>query len=243
VAAGRCSRGMRTRTVSAALAALVTAATAAVALVGGASPASAKGPTEATVTNPGGETVTLVSEDPGAGHDGGLMAAAEDLGLWEGIGAEGPGVAPMLDQPPGQVGPKFVVTWSLMGPDPERPVVVTQHLYPQARGGPVVYTPPGQPAFDHGTEGGWFRVRAGAPETLAGLGFATKWSEPALPTPVKAGGTAGGTAEAAEAGGAEPGAGVDGLRVAVTGTALLAAAAGAAALAVRRRRGAPATSG
>ena len=126
-----------------------------------------------------------------------------------------------------------------MGPDPERPVVVTQHLYPQALGGPVVYTPPKQPAYDHGTEGGWFRVRARAPETLAGLGFATKWSEPALPTPVKAGGTA----EAAEPGGTEPGAGVDGLRVAVTGTALLAAAAGAAALAVRRRRGAPATSG
>jgi hypothetical protein len=233
---------MRTRTVSAALAALVAAATAAVALVGGASPASAKGPTEATVTYPGGPTVPLVSEDPGDGHDAGLMAAAEDLGLWEGIGAEGPGAAPMLDEPPGQVGSKFVVTWSLMGPDPERPVVVTQHLYPQAHGGPVVYTPPGQQAFDHGTVGGWFRLRARAPETLAGLGFETTWSEPALPTPVK-GGAAAEAAEAAGAGGAESGAGVDGLRVAVTGTALLAAAAGAAALAVRRRRGAPATSG
>jgi hypothetical protein len=233
---------MRTRTVSAALAALVAAATAAVALVGGASPASAKGPTEATVTDPGGATVPLVSENPGDGHDGGLMAAAEDLGLWEGIGADGPGAAPVLDEPPGQLGPKFVVTWSLMGPDPERPVVVTQHLYPQARGGPVVYTPPGQPAYDHGTVGGWSRVRARTPETLAGLGFETKWSEPALPTPVKAGGRA----EAAEAGGtsgAEPGGNSEGLRVAVTGTALLAAAAGAAALAVRRRRGAPATSG
>lgn len=227
--------------MSAALAARVVAGTAAIALVGGASPAGAKGPTEATVTSPGGDSVQLVSGDPGDGHDGGLMALADDLGLWEGIGADGPGVAPMLDEPPGGVGPKFVVTWSLMGPDPERPVVVTQHLYPQARGGPVVYTPPGQPAFDHGTEGGWFRVRAGAPETLAGLGFETKWSEPALPTPVKAGASAG-AAEAAEPGGSATGGG-EGLRVAVAGTAVLAAAAGAAALAVRRRRGAPATSG
>jgi hypothetical protein len=233
---------MRTRTVSAALAALVAAGTAAIALVGGASPAGAKGPTEATVTSPDGDSVQLVSKHPGDGHDGGLMALADDLGLWEGIGAEGPGVAPMGAEPTGGVGPRFVVTWSLMGPDPERPVVITQHLYPQAHGGPVVYTPPGQPAFDHGTVGGWSRVRARTPETLAGLGFETKWSEPILPTPVK-GGAAAEAAEPSGASGAEPGGNSQGLRVAVAGTAVLAAAAGGAALAVRRRRGAPATSG
>jgi hypothetical protein len=230
-----------------------------VATIGAAGPAAAKGPTQVRITDPAGHSTEITGSKE---QHGALMQLAEDLGLWEALDPAGEALPA---DPPVHPGREFRVEWTLFGPaegsgDPGGRTVV-QRLYPQARGGPLVYTEPGQdggpvvPAAHSLTStpsssmatGGWYRASSRLPHTLEALGWQTKWSyiegEPAVDPP-------GGPAASALAPGvAEPEPGRAwharaGVRAAGAGGAVLAAAAAAAALARRRgRRGAPVAAG
>lgn len=70
-------------------------------------------------------------------------------------------------------GPSFAVAWHLAGPTAEG-IRVVQHLHPQAHGGPLVHTEPGQAGYDGETGGGWYRASSRLMDTLGSLGWATK---------------------------------------------------------------------
>jgi hypothetical protein len=78
---------------------------------------------------------------------------------------------PMLDDAPtSDLGPELVVTWQLdehgMGHGALR-----QTIYPDAAGGPLTYTEPGQEYFpDLTAPGGWYRASAGIVGSLRALG-------------------------------------------------------------------------
>lgn len=215
-----------------------------------AAPAAAKGPTSVTITDPAGHSTTLPAATEGEHHHD-MMLLAEDMGLWEAIAPQG---EPLPADPPVHPGGEFRVEWTLLGPgedgqgDPAGGSVV-QSLYPQARGGPLVYTAPAQGAGESAAGGGWYRASSRLPYTLEALGWETKWSyiegEPAVDPPgaPAASTLASGAADPAP----EPGRAWHtraGVRAVAAGGAVLAAAAGAAGLARRRgRRGAPVAAG
>jgi len=74
------------------------------------------------------------------------------------------------EPPPGQLGPRYTVTWS-MAPDDWG----VQDVYPYAAGGPVIYDR--EAAFDTDATGGWFR---------AGRRLLTVWATLGLPTQAQA---------------------------------------------------------
>lgn len=83
----------------------------------------------------------------GPGLDGGIrLEAADTDGLWEsGIDVVGglddtrADAVEELGLAPADLGPKYLVTYRFEGDD-----LISQDLYPYAKGGPVRYTPPGQ---------------------------------------------------------------------------------------------------
>ncbi len=119
--------------------------------------ALAKGPSEATITGPGLDSpITLGPGEPGAEMAPGapVMGLAEAAGFFPASFGQVP--SPMADNPPaGELGPRYVVTYFVPGPDNESDRIV-QDLYPYAKQ-PVTYTKPGQPFFEiEETRGGWF---------------------------------------------------------------------------------------
>jgi hypothetical protein len=63
----------------------------------------------------------------------------------------------VTDRPTGPLGPRYEVRVEITIPDQPRDLV--QQLYPYARGGPVLFTPPGQ-RFLVPRSGGWYRAPA-----------------------------------------------------------------------------------
>lgn len=134
--------------------------------------AAAKGPTAARITGPG-LAGPLVMSGVGESGDGSPLAVLTmDGGFFPATFGESPD--PMLPRrPPGDLGPRYAVVYTVPGPTDE--AFIRQALFPFAEGGPVLYTPPGQPFFGtERTRGGWFRaseelraalVRAGLRET------------------------------------------------------------------------------
>jgi hypothetical protein len=221
---------MRTRAV-------VTAVLAAGLLVALASPAAAKGPVGVMITGPSGKAVGAGGsvEDP---MPPAFMSLMSELGLWRALGSaelEGPG--PFSPSPPDgladdALGPRFRVDWEMYhGGTAKGDLVLTQYVYPSAPGGPVVYTPGGQPIEPYAPEttGGWARTTGDVTATLTALGVDLSARAPAAaPARTPARGAQGGTDLAPALAGA--------------GAAVLAAVV-AAAVVVRRRRGAPAAAG
>ena len=166
-------------------------------MVAGAAPAAAKGPVAATITTPptaehpdGVVTPLVPVGDPPAAPDtvdtqverppDGLLQLAEDMGLWDAIDPE----IALPPEPPYSAGPAFPVEWTLVGPrDGEG---FEQTLYPQAAGGPLVHTEPGQTAYGLAIPGGWYRASSRLGDTLESLGFVTKMRS--VVTPDAAGG-------------------------------------------------------
>jgi hypothetical protein len=162
---------------------VVVAALAAV-LAGTVAPAGAKGPTAVTIQSPGGEPVALpVAAAPDAGPDQRLMWLAEDMGMWDALD---PRVALPAD-PPSDPGAAFPVVWDLVAPSEDGPgedgalrldgLRIEQQLHPQAAGGPLVHTDPGQAGHAGPIGGGWYRASPRLARTLESLGWATKTSE------------------------------------------------------------------
>jgi hypothetical protein len=122
-----------------------------------AGPASAKGASGGTLDGEGMETPIAVPAD-----------LTDDTGLYEQIWEASPSRA-VDAAPTDDLGPRLRITWSLMGPNGEVPVV--QELYPYAEGGPVTFVAAGQPMWEGArTNGGWFRAPARLITTLADLG-------------------------------------------------------------------------
>lgn len=140
-----------------------------------AAPAHAKGATGGTIEGEGIEDAITVPAD--LSGQSGLYEL-----IWESDGTTRLGEAPTAD-----LGPRFVLTWMLVGPNGDVPI--EQELYPYAEGGPVTHVAAGQPMWEAAeTLGGW---------STAPQGFVTRLETLGLSRPVAAGGDGGGTGWAA----------------------------------------------
>ena len=115
-------------------------------------PAQGKGPSEGEIEGPGLSGALDLRGDEGSGPLGEVTQLA---GFFPSVFQGTPD--PMLkQQPEGQLGPRYVVTYVVPGPNGESDIL-EQHLYPYATPAAVSYMEPGQTVF--GTEktyGGWF---------------------------------------------------------------------------------------
>ncbi|MBO0774636.1 MAG: hypothetical protein J2P35_24560, partial [Actinobacteria bacterium] len=145
-----------------------------------AAPALAKGPSQASLTGPGLARPVVVSGNGEPGQPGsGLALLAEQSGLFAamfGTGVNLPGPHRLATPPRrASLGPRYELVYTVPGVQP-RPGQefgrVRQFLYPEAPGGPVIDTPPGQHGFGQGQlpVTGWFRGGARLARTLARLG-------------------------------------------------------------------------
>ncbi len=132
--------------------------------------AAAKGPSQAQITGPGLASplkLTWLGEGDSSASLGLLV---NDGGFFPQVFGQSP--SPLLRTQPTDLGPRYLVTYSLPGPMVS---TLQQDLYPYASGGPVTYMPPGQAFWgDQRTVGGWFRgtaqlkamlVKAGLPQS------------------------------------------------------------------------------
>jgi hypothetical protein len=135
--------------------------------------AQAKGPIAGSIDGPGtGGGISLGGNgEPGSGAPLGMFA--QQAGFFPALFTQTPD--PMLDnRPSGDLGPRYTVTYQLPGPNGSKDEI-KQDLYPYAKGGPVLYTAPGQHFFEtQTTRGGWYQaspslkdalVKAGLPQT------------------------------------------------------------------------------
>jgi hypothetical protein len=156
-----------------------------------ATPALAKGPSQASITGPGLARAIVVSDGGEPGQQGTLAVLAGQTGLFTAM--FGPDVSlpiqtpARLRTPPPQVslGPQYTVIYTVPGVTPrpgEQSGQIRQDLYPDAAGGPVVYTPPGQAGFGQPLQvTGWLRAGPGLARTLSQLGIRPRPSTPPAP--------------------------------------------------------------
>ena len=133
-----------------------------------AAPAFAKGPSAASIDGPGtGGGISIT----GDGESGGtpLGDLTEQSGFFAAMFGQSPD--PMLaKRPTGNLGPKYTITWTV--PGPEGTDTIRSELYPYAKGGPVVFTEPGQRFFGvERTRGGWYVASPALKELLVDAGL------------------------------------------------------------------------
>jgi hypothetical protein len=192
----------------------------AVALAG---PAWAKGIESATISGPGLDHPLDVTPPNG---DGGTLATL--TGFWD-VMPDQPRPPTFTEQePPGQLGPRYTITWRLMT-GPEETTAIRQDLYPDAAGGPLVHTAAGQRIFEGATVGGWYAAPPELRDLLGSLGV------PAADTgPAKAAKASAATPEGAAA--SSGGSPWPAVIIAGAAVAALAGAGGAVAIHRARRR-------
>ena len=144
-----------------------------------ATPALAKGPSQARITGPGLAHPIVVSGNGEPGQPGMLGTLAMQTRLFIVMFGPNAGVPPQappqLRTPPptASLGPRYTIIYTVYG-EFTRPGEqfghIRQDLYPRADGGPVIYTPPGQPGGPLPVFG-WLRASHGLPRTLARLGI------------------------------------------------------------------------
>ena len=123
-----------------------------------------KGPSGATIEGPGADRITFTG-----GRNSGLFLLTEQTGLFPAVFGREPD--PMLDRrPQGDLGPRYVITWTVPGPNNET-WKLRQDLYPYADSGPVTYMAPGQEVFRRGTHGGWYQAGARLKQVLVDAGL------------------------------------------------------------------------
>jgi hypothetical protein len=203
--------------------------------------AQAKGATAATVSGggpgglPGGPITLKGDGEPGSSTDLGMLA--QGSGLYT-VVFGGDATAVLKAAPTDRLGSRYTITWTFPDPNGGKDRKVIQHVYPYAAGGPVTFTPAGQPVLDMTTRGGWYQGFDGFRAQLIDLGLpnhkplapATK---PATPKPAPANPQPTPAAAPAPPAPAWP-------RLLVVAAAFLAIAAGAA-YTLRHRHGGEAT--
>jgi hypothetical protein len=143
-----------------------------------------KGASEATISGPGVEGPIRLG---GEGQEGGelLMWIAEQSGFFPSAFPMTPD--PMLEaRPAGELGPRYVVTYVMPGPNNEEDTLV-QHLYPYAQPSPVSYMEPGTSFWStRRTQGGWYVASSQLLDALveAGLPREAPTSAPTDGSPV-----------------------------------------------------------
>ena len=152
---------------------LVFIATVGFVVIAWASPAMAKGPDQVTISGPGLDKPIVVSGygEPGSGGNVGELADGSGLFLVM-FGSNGSDQKLLTQAPTAQLGPKFLLSYRV--PDAtEAGSTVRQDLYPQAAGGPLTYTEPGQAVFGTTTSGGWYQTPPSFGRVLVHLGVST----------------------------------------------------------------------
>ena len=130
-----------------------------------------KGPSGAVINGPGGGDDGSGGITFGGGPNSGLFGLSEQTGLFPAVFARQPD--PMLKRrPEGDLGPKYVITWTVPGPNNET-WKLRQDLYPYAESGPVTYMAPGQEVFEipGGTHGGWYQAGSRLKQVLVAAGL------------------------------------------------------------------------
>ena len=155
---------------------LVFIATVGFVVIAWASPAMAKGPDQVTITGPGLDKPIVVTGygEPGSGGNvGNVGELADGSGLFLVMFGSNSSDQKLLTQAPtAQLGPKFLLSYRV--PDAtEGGSTVRQDLYPQAAGGPLTYTEPGQAVFGTTTSGGWYQTPPSFGRVLVHLGVST----------------------------------------------------------------------
>jgi hypothetical protein len=161
--------------------------------------AQAKGATAATISGggpgglPGGPITLKGDGEPGSSTDLGMLA--QGSGLYTVVFGDDPS-AVLRAAPTDRLGSRYTITWTFPDPNGGKDRKVIQHVYPYAAGGPVTFTPAGQPVLDMTTQGGWYQGFDGFRTQLIELGLpnrqpltpATKApsSAPASPQPAPA---------------------------------------------------------
>jgi len=200
--------------------------------------AQAKGATAATIDGGGpgglpGGPITLGGDgEPGSGTDLGMLA--QGSGLYTVVFGDDPG-AVLKAAPTDRLGPRYTITWIFPDPNGGKDQKVRQRVYPYAAGGPVTFTPAGQPVLDTTTSGGWYQGFDGFRAQLIELGLPNRdplTSATPTPSPAPA------SPEPAPATPASPPPAWPRLAAVVAGFLLLAAGA---ALALRRHHAREAT--
>src|SRR5215472_12089568 len=136
-------------------------------------PALAKGPTQARITGPGLDRAIVISGGGEPTEHSKLATLAGQTGLFAVLFGAVPGMpalTPLRSAPPGaSLGPKYTLIYTVPGlPSPSQmDGQYRQYLYPDAGGGPVIYTPPGQPSWAQYQLSAWVR---GGPQLLSILG-------------------------------------------------------------------------
>jgi LPXTG-motif cell wall-anchored protein len=162
-----------------------------VAAVSLATPALAKGPSQASITGPGLVRAIVVSGEGEPGQQGTLAVLAGQTGLFTALfGADITGIPETptsLRTPPPKaaLGPRYTISYTVPGVTPqpgEQFGRIRQDLYPDAAGGPVIYTPPGQDGFSQPLQvTGWLRASPLLTRTLTQLGIPLRPVTPASP--------------------------------------------------------------
>jgi MYXO-CTERM domain-containing protein len=144
--------------------------------------ASAKGPSEASIEGPGLSGAVSLSGYEGSGTLGDFLQRG---GFFPAVFARAHD--PMQDtRPKGELGPKYVVTYVMPGPNNEEDVLL-QDVYPYGQPEAVTYMEPGQLFWTtRETRGGWFVGGLGLTNTLVDAGLpasppATVGDEPSFP--------------------------------------------------------------
>ena len=198
--------------------------------------AQAKGATAATIDGGGpgglpGGPITLRGEgEPGSSTDLGMLA--QGTGLYAVLDSHAGALVQAA--PTDRLGPRYTITWTFPDPNGGKDRQVRQDVYPYAAGGPVTFTPAGQPVLDITTSGAWYQGFDGFRAQLIELGLpnrppltpSTKTTPAPSPAPA--------SPEPAPATPASPPPAWPRLAAVVAGFLVLAAGA---ALALRRRPG------
>jgi hypothetical protein len=159
--------------------------------------AQAKGATAATISGggpgglPGGPITLKGDGEPGSSTDLGMLA--QGSGLYTVVFGDDPS-AVLKAAPTDRLGPRYTITWTFPDPNGGKDRKVIQRVYPYAAGGPVTFTPAGQPVLDMTTRGGWYQGFDGFRAQLIELGLpdrqpltpATPPAKPPSPAPAPA---------------------------------------------------------
>ena len=136
--------------------------------------AQAKGATAATISGggpgglPGGPITLKGDGEPGSSTDLGMLA--QGSGLYT-VVFDSATDAVLPAAPTDRLGPRYTITWTFPDPEGGKDRKVVQHVYPYAAGGPVTFTPAGQPVLDMTTRGGWYQGFDGFRAQLIELGL------------------------------------------------------------------------
>src|SRR5215472_19176997 len=147
-----------------------------------ATPALAKGPSQARITGPGLAHGIVVTGNGEPGQLSALTKLAVQTELFTVMFGRGGSVpAPVrlrTPLPAASLGAQYTIVYTVPGVTPrhgERYGRIRQVIYPLAKGGPVIYTPPGQAGCGQPLQvTGWTRGKAGLARTLAKLGTAAR---------------------------------------------------------------------